>query len=128
MANIKQSLTHSAASAKKLAITIPSTVTRNEVSCDEAGDVYAQRIYGSNGNYASLAATFTKIANLCDKALRNKAFVSTGTKSDLQQAKKKANAQAAGCKKRMAEIKAAYNATSDISSEINKFISQYINK
>ena len=47
MATIKQSLTHSAASAKKLAITIPSTVTRNTLRCAEAGDVYAQKIYNA---------------------------------------------------------------------------------
>ena len=120
MATIKQSLTHSAASAKKLAITIPSTVTRNTLRCAEAGDAYAQKIYGSGGNYASLASAFTSIANLCTKALNNTAFVSTGTKSDLQQAKKKANSQASGCKKRMGEIKTAYNVTADIVAAINK--------
>lgn len=120
MANIKQSLSHSAASAKKLAITIPSTVTRNTLRCAEAGDAYAQKIYGSSGNYAKLADTYTKIANLCGKALNNKAFVSSGTKSDLQQAKKKATSQAAGCKKRMGEIKVSYNLTADIVASINK--------
>ena len=120
MATIKQSLNHSAAEAKKLAITIPSTVSRNTLRCEEAGDVYANKIYGSSGNYATLANSFTNIANLCNKALNNKAFVSTGTKSDLQQAKKKANAQASACKKRMGEIKQAYNVTADIVAAINK--------
>ena len=120
MATIKQEPVHSAASAKKLAITVPSTVTRNTLRCAEAGDVYAQKIYGSSGNYASLANAFTNIANLCNKALNNKAFVSTGTKSDLQQAKKKAMTQATGCKKRMGEIRQAYNVTADIVAAINQ--------
>ena len=120
MANIKQSLAHSAASAKKLAITVPGTVTRNTLRCAEMGDAYAQKIYGSGGNYASLASAFTSIANLCTKALNNTAFVSTGTKSDLQQAKKKATSQAGGCRARMGEIKQAYNITADIVAAINK--------
>ena len=56
MATIKQSLNHSAAEAKKLAITIPSTVSRYTLRCAEEGDLYAQNIYESNGDYAKLAS------------------------------------------------------------------------
>ncbi len=120
MVRIKQNLTHSAAAAAKLAIEIPSKVSRNTLRCAQAGDAYAQKIYGNNGNYASLSKAFTNIANLCAKALSNKAFCSTGTKSDLQQAKKKATSQANGCKRRMTELKNAYNITADIVTSINK--------
>ena len=74
MASIKQSLEHSAAEAKKLAITIPSTVTRNTLRCAEEGDSFARNIYESNGNYAKLASAFTSIANICDKTLKNEAM------------------------------------------------------
>ena len=120
MANIKHSLSHSAASCAKLAITIPSTVTRNTLRCDEKGDAYATAIYGTNGYYAKLADAFTRIATNCDKALNNTAYCSKGTKSDLTEAKKKAKGQASGCKKRMSEIKNAYNVTADIVTSINR--------
>lgn len=120
MASLKRSLTHSSAACAKLAITVPSTVARNTLRCDEKGDTYANSIYSSNGYYAKLASAFTKIANYCDKALNNTAFCSAGTKTDLQEAKKKANGQSAGCKKRMSELKNAYNVTADIVASINR--------
>ena len=120
MASIKQSLEHSAAEAKKLAITIPSTVTRNTLRCAEEGDSYARNIYDSNGNYAKLAGAFTSIANICDKTLKNDAFTTADTKVEIQELKRKTKEQANACKKRMEEMKSVYNVTADIAAAMNK--------
>lgn len=120
MATIKQSLNHSAAEAKKLAITIPSTVSRNTLRCAEEGDLYAQNIYENNGNYAKIASAFISISNLCDKALNNEAFTTVDTKKVLQDAKTKTKEQANACKKKMKELKSVYNVTADIVSAMNK--------
>ena len=119
MASFKYNLSHSVASCKKLAITIPTTIQRNVLRCDEKGDQYATAIYGSNGNYAKLAAAFTKISNYCDKALNNNAISVNKVKTELTDAKKKATAQASACKKHMTTLKNSYNITADIYNSMN---------
>jgi len=120
MASIKQSLEHSAAEAKKLAISIPSTVTRNTLRCAEEGDEFASNIYENNGNYAKLASAFTSISNICDKVLKNEAFITSDNKSNIQELKRKSKEQASVYKKRMEEMKSVYNVTADIAVVMNK--------
>ena len=114
MAYIKQGLIHSVNEAQELSINIPDNISRNGTRCAEAGDVFAEKIYGKDGDYANLIKAFTRVARRCEKALKNEAFISEDTKSNLQQTMRKATLEVAELKRQMNEFKYAYNMTADI--------------
>ena len=125
MAYIKQGLIHSVNEAQELSINIPDSISRNGTRCAEAGDVFAEKIYGKDGDYANLIKAFTRVAKRCEKALKNEtkksslrtmfeAFISEDTKPNLQQTMRKATLEAAELKRQMNEFKYAYNMTADI--------------
>ena len=112
--NYKQGLIHSVNEAQELSINIPDSISRNGTRCAEAGDVFAEKIYGKDGDYANLIKAFTRVAKRCEKALKNEAFISEDTKPNLQQTMRKATLEAAELKRQMNEFKYAYNMTADI--------------
>lgn len=118
MAKMDYDITHK--NANSLAITVPSTIQRNVLRCDDKGDQYAEAIYRSSGYYAKLANAFDKIAQYCNQALSDSGIAVDKVKTELKQAKSKALSQKSGCAKRQNEIKTQYNLTADIYTSMNE--------
>ena len=119
MPKMKYDLSHSVSDAKKLNISIPGTVKKRELRVDSAGDSLASAMYSNNGYYAKLSAAFDSIEKKCNKALNSKHVATTKVKSELKDAKSKANSQKGGCANRKKELKDYYTTSIDIANDMD---------
>lgn len=119
MANV-QPLQHKLTELNKLKLTVPDTVKRRVLRCDEAGDKFASAMYkASGGNYAEIAASLDSIVKKCNKIIDVVGKDAKGIREAAKDAKKKCSRQSEIAKDRRAKLKNFYDQTTDICSQIN---------